>query len=90
MKLCATPMFDWSPINVPDTATSDFRSVDFIANQLRRDHDKPFLLACGIYRPHLLWYVPEKYFERFPLQSIQLPKTNEIDLDDLVVRKRSL
>lgn len=83
-------MFDWSPINVPDTTTSDFRSVDFIADQLRLEHDKPFFLACGIYRPHLPWYVPQEYFERFPLKSIQLPKTKENDLDDLGGRAKEL
>jgi len=83
-------MFDWSPIDVPDTETSDFKSVDFISDQLKRDHDKPFFLACGIYRPHLPWYVPKEYFDRFPLETVKLPRTKEDDLDDLDGRAREL
>ena len=48
-----------------------------------RFHEKPFFLACGIFRPHLPWYVPQKYFDQFPLDAMQLPEVLEIDLDDL-------
>ena len=51
---------------------------------LSSKHEKPFFLACGIYRPHEPWFVPAKYFEPFPLESIQLPPGyKEDDLDDL-------
>ncbi len=29
------------------------------------------------------WYVPRKYFDMFPLESIQLPKVLEDDLKDI-------
>jgi arylsulfatase A-like enzyme len=45
---------------------------------------KPLFLACGIYRPHEPWFVPKKYFEPFPLESIQLPPGYKADdVDDL-------
>lgn len=34
---------------------------------------QPLFLACGIYRPHEPWFVPQKYFKPFPLDGIQLP-----------------
>ncbi|NIP97337.1 MAG: hypothetical protein GWO24_29440, partial [Akkermansiaceae bacterium] len=46
------------------------------------NHDQPLFLACGIFRPHLPWYVPQKYFDQYPLQDIQLPHHLEGDLDD--------
>jgi arylsulfatase A-like enzyme len=56
----------------------------WIGEQLQRPHDKPFFLACGIYRPHEPWFVPKKYFEPFPLESIQLPPGYKADdVDDL-------
>lgn len=75
--------FDWSPVNVKDDEMGDFKSVDWVSDQLRKEHDKPFFLACGMYRPHLPWYAPRKYFEMFPLATLQLPRVLANDLDDV-------
>lgn len=76
-------MFDWGPLPFSDEETSDFQTVNYISQQLNKEHDKPFFLAAGIYRPHLPWYVPQKYFDRFPLESIRKPKLLENDISDL-------
>jgi arylsulfatase A-like enzyme len=76
-------MFDWAPLELEDEETADFETVSYITEQLGKKHDKPFFLAAGIYRPHLPWYVPQKYFDRFPLESIRRPKILEEDLADL-------
>lgn len=78
--------FDWSPIPLGSHETGDGKSVDWICRQLQRKHERPFFLACGIYRPHLPWYVPQKYFDLHPLESIQLPKTLADDQDNLSER----
>lgn len=79
-------MFDWAPLDIDDPLMGDYKSVAYVSKQLRRRHDKPFFLACGIYRPHLPWYVPRKYFDMFPLESVKLPLVLENDLDDLSER----
>jgi arylsulfatase A-like enzyme len=76
-------MFDWGPLTISDEETGDFESVQYISEQLQRDHDKPFFLAAGIYRPHLPWHVPQKYFDRFPLETIRKPEVLEDDIEDL-------
>lgn len=76
-------MFDWGPLDIADNETADYQSVSFIKEQLSQKHDKPFFLACGIYRPHVPWYVPKKYFDLFPLDSIKLPATKSDDLKDI-------
>ena len=76
-------MFDWAPIDKKDEETADFQTVSYISDQLAREHDKPFFLAAGIYRPHLPWYVPQEYFDRFPLRSIRKPAVLDGDIDDL-------
>lgn len=75
--------FDWGPLEAADAAMGDAKVAAWITTQLTRKHDRPFFLACGIFRPHLPWYVPAKYFERFPLEKIVLPVVKEDDLDDV-------
>jgi len=82
--------FDWSPIDLPDEETADYGSVQWVIEQLQRPHERPFFLACGIYRPHVPWYVPRKYFDLFPLESVELPRVLDDDLDDLGERAREI
>jgi arylsulfatase A-like enzyme len=78
-----TAHFDWGPVDVGDSEMGDTLVVDWVIEQLGRQYEKPFFLACGIFRPHLPWYVPRKYFDRFPVEDIQLPEILESDLDDV-------
>ncbi|MBX6312152.1 MAG: sulfatase [Isosphaeraceae bacterium] len=75
--------FDWGPVDVSDDEMGDARVIRWAANYLSRSHDKPFFLAVGLIRPHLPWYVPRTYFDRFPLSEIVLPTVKEDDLDDI-------
>ncbi len=76
---------DWAALDVTDEEFGgDYLVSQWIGQQLSKKHDKPFFLACGIYRPHEPWFVPKEYFEPFPLEGIQLPPGyREDDLDDL-------
>ncbi|WDQ17818.1 sulfatase-like hydrolase/transferase [Rhodopirellula sp. P2] len=76
---------DWAALDVTDEEFGgDWAVSQWIGDQLRAEHDQPFFLGCGIYRPHEPWFVPQKYFEPFPLESIQLPPGYlENDLDDV-------
>ena len=76
---------DWGGLDATDEEFGgDWLVSKWIGEQLRRRHEKPFFLACGIYRPHEPWFVPQKYFDQFPLEDIQLPTGyREDDLADL-------
>ncbi len=76
---------DWGPLDATDQQYGgDYLVTDWVSQTLAKDHDNPFFLACGIYRPHEPWFVPAKYFEPFPLDSIELPPGyKEDDLADL-------
>jgi len=78
-----TAHFDWAPLQVSDREMGDYQVVDWARGQLGRKHDRPFFLACGIYKPHLPWYVPEKYFDLYPLGSLTMPQVKDDDLDDV-------
>ena len=73
----------WGPLNVADEEMYDVKIVNWAISELKREHDKPFFLACGFTKPHLPWYVPQKYFDLHSLESIVLPKTIDGDRDDL-------
>jgi uncharacterized sulfatase len=40
---------------------------------LEQHKDKPFFLAAGFYKPHTPYVAPEKYFDLYPMDKIQLP-----------------
>ncbi len=76
--------FDWGPIpDIDDLEMGDAKTADWICEQLGREHDRPFFLACGFFRPHLPWYVPESYFEQFPREQVRLPEVRDDDLEDI-------
>ena len=76
---------DWAALDVTDEEFGgDWAVSKWVGEQLSRQHEQPFFLACGIYRPHEPWFVPKKYFEPFPLEDIKLPPGYKADdLDDL-------
>lgn len=78
-----TAHFDWGPLPHATESMSDHKVVDWVTDQLERSHEKPFFLACGIFRPHLPWYVPKRFFADFPIEHIVLPKVLESDLEDV-------
>ncbi|MCO8124552.1 sulfatase-like hydrolase/transferase [Stieleria sp. TO1_6] len=76
---------DWGALDATDEeAGGDYLVAKWVSEQLAKPQEKPFFLACGIYRPHEPWFVPKKYFEPFPLEKIQLPPGYKPDdLDDI-------
>ncbi len=75
--------FDWGQLDFEKEEFSDWVVADYVVEHLSKPSDEPFFLACGIYLPHLPWYLPEGYLERFPIEEIQLPNSFINDLDDV-------
>lgn len=49
---------------------------------LGRRHDRPFMQALGFMKPHTPLNVPTRYFDMFPLDTIELPPFLAGDIDD--------
>ncbi len=75
--------FDWGATAGADDEMNDYHVVDWVSSQFARRRQQPLFLACGIYKPHLPWYVPKQYFDLHPLDAIQLPVVKDDDLDDV-------
>ena len=77
--------FDWGPLDIKTKDTRDFHTAKWAAEELNRVHKKPFFIACGIFKPHLPFYVPKKYFDLYPLDTLIIPEIDESDVEDLPV-----
>ena len=75
--------FDWGPIDCDDDGMGDHHLVNWAVEQLKAEREKPLFLAVGFVKPHLPFFAPKKYFDRFPLEKIQLPEVSEDDLADV-------
>lgn len=76
--------FDWGPLRedrsdrLPDAAV-----VSALGKFLRAPAREPFLCAAGLYKPHLPWYVPARFFDLYDLDTMSVPLVKEDDLDDV-------
>jgi len=77
---------DWGAFPETDTEMPDYQSAEWAVERLNRHYDRPFFLAVGFLRPHVPWYVPQKWFDMHPVETLQLPPYREDDLEDLPPR----
>ncbi len=58
--------------------TDGIAATEAIARIKERAADsKPFFLAVGLYRPHTPYVAPEKYFDLYPVDAIQVPALHD-------------
>lgn len=71
--------FDWGATVKNDTTLmKDYKTADWAVDQFqKRSFDKPFFMAVGFSKPHLPWFVPQKYFDMYPLNKIEIPEIKD-------------
>ena len=74
---------DWGAYPESDSEMPDHQAATWAVEQLTTRNSQPFFLAVGFVRPHVPFYVPQKWFDAFPLHKIELPPVREDDLDDV-------
>ena len=79
------PGLDWAPVVVDDRAMGDGQVAAWAQREIAATSDGPRFIAVGIYRPHLPWYVPQKYLNMHPLEDIELPAVLQNDLEDVPI-----
>lgn len=76
-------LWDWGVFPGSDEQTPDYQIAKWGAQQLQKDFDAPFFMGVGFYRPHVPQYAPQKWFDMYPADSVQLPPIASDDLNDL-------
>lgn len=84
------PLWDWGAYPERDEQMPDHRVADWAAAKLAEDHDGPFFLAAGFWRPHVPMYAPRRWFDLHPLEGVELPEVLAQDRDDLPSYARAL
>ena len=75
--------FDWGPVDQPESDWPDYQVAEWASEFLSEEQEEPFFLAVGIFRPHVPWFNPQKYFDLYPEEDLELPPVMEGDVDDL-------
>ena len=76
---------DWGVPPAKDAASHDAEIAQRTIDTLSDEHDRPWFIGCGFYRPHTPIYAEQKWFDMHPLQSVRLPMgAVDGDTDDLV------
>jgi arylsulfatase A-like enzyme len=61
----------------------DHKVVTWATEKLDAEYDQPLFLAVGINKPHLPWYVPNKFYAMYPKNEIVPPATKKDDIADI-------
>lgn len=73
----------WGAIKETLEECADWKSADYCANYLQKNHKKPFFLSLGIFRPHSPQLAPQEFFDLYDKDAIELPELPENDMDDI-------
>ncbi|MEM6917232.1 MAG: sulfatase-like hydrolase/transferase, partial [Verrucomicrobiota bacterium] len=74
---------DWGTIHLSEEEMNDTQSADRAIAALKQEHEKPFFIVCGTFNPHMAWFVPQKYYDMFPLEEVEVPPLNPDDFNDI-------
>ncbi|MDP6979285.1 MAG: sulfatase [Myxococcota bacterium] len=89
----AKSFWDWGPMapHITFDDMSDGRMANWIHEQFESGEiEAPFFVGAGIIRPHLPFYAPQSYFDRYPIDEVQLPEVKEDDLADVPLAGRMM
>ncbi|WP_341227465.1 sulfatase [uncultured Arcticibacterium sp.] len=74
---------DWGAFPEADSLMPDHQSVNWAMERLDTEYNKPFFMGVGFLRVHVPLYVPQKWFDLHPLDSIKTLPYRADDLNDV-------
>lgn len=76
-------VWDWGAFPQSDDEMGDYQLAKEVAGVVGKKQDRPFFAVAGFRRPHVPLHVPQKWFDLFPIDEVQLPEVLENDLKDV-------
>jgi arylsulfatase A-like enzyme len=77
------PLMDWGAWPAKDEDTGDYHIATAAIEALNAaPAEKPFFVAAGFRLPHVPCYAPQKWFDLYPDETLQMPPVLENDRDD--------
>lgn len=64
---------DWGILPPPTQKSADEQVVDWAIAELHKNQTKPLFLGVGIFHPHIPWFLPQEYYDLYPLDKIFTP-----------------
>lgn len=74
---------DWGTYPAEDAAMPDYQNAKWAIQRLQQDYPAPFFLGVGFFRPHVPWYVPQAWFDRYQSDSLVTPPYRADDFEDI-------
>ena len=72
------------PWTGPDTDFPDVKNANSAIEFLNKEHDKPFYLYFGLWRPHTPYTAPKRFFDQYNEADFDFPNSYKPnDLDDV-------
>ncbi|MDA1016688.1 MAG: sulfatase [Planctomycetota bacterium] len=78
----AHPLVDWGVFPHKDEDKGDWKVAGWAVDKLDEKPQEPFFLSVGFFLPHVPCYATQKWFDLYPLDSLQLPPLRRDDRDD--------
>ncbi|MEX2578448.1 MAG: sulfatase [Verrucomicrobiales bacterium] len=79
----ASPPWDWGAFPETDGEMYDYQLAEAAAAELGKEHEKPFFLSVGLFRPHVPMHVPQKWYDLYDPDTITMPDADPSDMEDV-------
>jgi iduronate 2-sulfatase len=68
------------PSPADDEEHTDGKVATEVIRMMEAHKNEPFFIGAGFYKPHVPWIAPKKYFDMYPLESIDVRPFDESEL----------
>lgn len=75
---------------IPENGMYDEQVADWAIGKLNEKQDKPFFMAVGFIRPHVPYTAPQKYFDLYDIDSLQIPEIPENEFEDIPMMGKAI